>query len=89
MDFEAREGDEDEDLDDKGFGEEEVGDDDEGEGEEDEAACFNGDEHEVRERVPGDEERVVEVGGDQLVRHRFAHVARLDRYEGLDLVHSL
>ncbi|PQP92934.1 hypothetical protein Pyn_33710 [Prunus yedoensis var. nudiflora] len=60
MVFESGEGDEDEDLDDKGF-REEVGDDDEGEGEEDEAVGFNGDEHEVRERVPGDEECVVEL----------------------------
>lgn len=67
--FEVREGDEDGDLDAKGFGEEEVGYDDEGEWEQKdevakEAAIFNSDEHEVRERALGDEDHAVEVGGD-------------------------
>lgn len=90
-DFEAGEGDEDEDLDAEGFGEEEVGDDDEREGEEEdeapeETAGFNGDEHEVRERAPGDEERAVEVGSDRLVRRRFARVARRNGREAPPLL---
>ncbi|KAI5324830.1 hypothetical protein L3X38_033903 [Prunus dulcis] len=72
----GREGDEDEDLADKGFVEEEVGDDEEGEGAEDEVAGFNGNEHEVRERVQGYEERAAEVGSDRLVRCRFARPFR-------------
>ena len=85
MDFEVKEWDEDGDLDAKGFEEEEVGYDEEGEWEQkdeaaEEAAAFNSDEHEVRERAMGDEDHVVEVGGDWLVWRRFAHVAGRDRW---------